>query len=367
MFTPKLKNQLQQANEENQRLSNDNQALQEQIRQLELQNQTLEDELGRLQRERKIHHGVFTSLGSFGSSLNGVKNSFINLADTLNNEKASALHAAEQSDSNKAAFTSIAENLQATYTMMSTAAEKVSTLSKRAEAISGIVELIQEVADQTNLLALNAAIEAARAGEAGRGFAVVADEVRNLAQRTSSATGDIAQLAQNIQNETRETSEIMEAGAGATKQYASDSQQAVNSMNELLSLSQGMEKAITSSATLANIELANIDELELKLEVYKVFFGISDLRPEDIPDEKHCRLGQWYYSGGDRALFINLPGFAAMEDPHRAVHDQAINAIRHYRNNELEQALDALNAMERANLTVMDGLSSMLQQLERRG
>lgn len=363
MFTSKLKNQLQQANEENQRLANDNQALQKQIRRLELQNQTLEDELGRLQRERKIHHGVFTSLGSFGSSLNGVKNSFINLADTLNNEKASALHAAEQSDSNKAAFTSIAENLQATYTMMSTAAEKVSTLSKRAEAISGIVELIQEVADQTNLLALNAAIEAARAGEAGRGFAVVADEVRNLAQRTSSATGDIAQLAQNIQNETRETCEIMEAGAGATKQYASDSQQAVNSMNELLSLSQGMEKAITSSATLANIELANIDELELKLEVYKVFFGISDTRAEDIPNEHVCRLGQWYFEGEGKQQFAHLPNYQAMAAPHKAVHDHAATAVDLYRKDQLEDALNELNAMEHANLTVMQGLNTMLGKL----
>ncbi|TDQ37802.1 chemoreceptor zinc-binding protein [Thiopseudomonas denitrificans] len=363
MFSAKLKMQLKQSQHENDRLNLENQQLHQQIAQLEQQQAQLQARLHHQERERTTHQGVYTSLGSFGNSLNGVKNSFMNLVDTLNIERDSALKAAEQSDTNRIAFERIAENLQATFRLMHQAAEQVSSLSQRAEEIGGFVQLIQDVANQTNLLALNAAIEAARAGEAGRGFAVVADEVRNLAQRTSDATEDISRLVQDIQNETRNAREIMDRGATDAGSHATESQQAVLSMHELLELSRRMEQAISDSAILANVELANIDELELKLEVYKVFFGISDTLPEDFPDEQHCRLGQWYYQGDGRELFADMQDYRSMESPHKAVHDQAVNAVRYYRAGQLEQALQALNAMEHANHTVMQGLNSMLHKL----
>ena len=105
----------------------------------------------------------------------------------------------------------------------------------------------------------------------------------------------------------------MQVGAEDASRYSAESEAAMRSMERLLGLSRRMETTVASSALLANVELANIEELILKLEVYKVFMGISQLRPEALPDETQCRLGQWYYDGEGREHFSRLPGYAALD------------------------------------------------------
>ncbi|WP_300451198.1 methyl-accepting chemotaxis protein [Accumulibacter sp.] len=131
-------------------------------------------------------------------------------------------------------------------------AEVVGALGERSKAISGIVQTIREIADQTNLLALNAAIEAARAGEQGRGFAVVADEVRKLAERTSQATGEISQMIGAIQGETESAISSIAAGTGQAHVGADLAMQAAQSLERINEgARETMEKVEAIAASVA--------------------------------------------------------------------------------------------------------------------
>ena len=136
----------------------------------------------------------------------------LNIADNMGNTERLAQENAQQTRIGRNSMQEASSSLEHIATALNSTATVINTLGQRSQEIGGIVGTITSIADQTNLLALNAAIEAARAGEQGRGFAVVADEVRNLASRTRQATDEISGMIQSIQQETGNAITTMEHG-----------------------------------------------------------------------------------------------------------------------------------------------------------
>ncbi|AWY41891.1 HAMP domain-containing protein [Pseudomonas putida] len=136
----------------------------------------------------------------------------LNIADNMGNTQRMAQDNARQTQIGRTSMDEASSSLEQIAGALNSTATVINTLGQRSQEIGGIVGVITAIADQTNLLALNAAIEAARAGEQGRGFAVVADEVRNLASRTREATDEISGMIQSIQQETGNAISTMEQG-----------------------------------------------------------------------------------------------------------------------------------------------------------
>jgi methyl-accepting chemotaxis protein len=145
-------------------------------------------------------------------------------------------------------------------------ARKVEELGKSSDQIGRIIGVIDDIADQTNLLALNAAIEAARAGEQGRGFAVVADEVRKLAERTTSATKEIAQMIRTVQEETKVAVTAMEDGTQQVELGVNSTAQAGNSLKLIIQASEEVGEMIMHIATAATEQSSATEEINNNME-----------------------------------------------------------------------------------------------------
>ena len=229
------------------------QAFSSSLAQVERSSQSVSDAAERIgvsiDRAKRSMSAQQSETEQVATAINEMSTSVADVAHNTEGAAHAAEHASQSSNAGLAKMQETRVTIEALADEVERSAQKVSALAQHSQQIGGVIEVIRNIADQTNLLALNAAIEAARAGEQGRGFAVVADEVRTLASRTQNSTEEIRRIIQELQLATDAAVEQMKAGKLRAKECIDSADQASTSLD---AINDGVEQIVGMNTQIAS-------------------------------------------------------------------------------------------------------------------
>ena len=340
-------------------LQEENDALKESLSQSERAAQDAHSQANNHRKEAASFKGVNDLVLSSSHQLDQIRNGVADFSQILYTEKNKLDTAASVFDRSTSILQQISSDLNVIESEARDSCNSMSSLRQVAEEISTFVGVINNISEQTNLLALNAAIEAARAGEQGRGFAVVADEVRALAQKAGEATSQIANLVDTINRETGAADERINETASKTHNVAESAEDVLATVNEVLVLAKDMHRMLGKASHENFLQTVKLDHIVWKNSVYQQFLGMTTMDPDQLARHTSCRLGKWYYEGEGRRLFSQNNAFRSLEAPHQQVHEEGIAALQAKQSGDQEKALAHFARMEKASEKVIELIASL--------